>query len=104
MCSPMLEEMEQISPSHIHISTQILYGRNIEKQNEDNVILGRIADQLHLGEDHQVSVLGPAARGEHRGGIASDIADRLVKLCERDGKRIDHALFPKHCERVSQCR
>ena len=72
-----------------------LLGSALDQRGFQHQILGRIADQLHFREDDQVGPGGPGplARGEHRPGIAGNIADRLVQLGKRDGKRIDHGAF-----------
>ena len=67
-------------------------GGAFDQRGFEYQILGRIADQLHFGENDQIGPggLGPCAGGQHCGGITSDIADRLVQLGEGYGKRIDH--------------
>jgi hypothetical protein len=64
--------------------------RALDESGLEDQVLGRIADQLQLGKDDEVGALRLLTRGEHRGGVAGDVADRLVELGEGDLERIGH--------------
>ncbi len=53
-------------------------------------ILGRIARQAQLRQDHKVGPFCLLTRVEHAADIAGDVADRRIDLGQREGKRFGH--------------
>ena len=74
------------SASRSHLGGGALDQRGLQHQ-----VLGRIADQLHLGKDDQIA--GPGllrAPSSIAVGIAGEVADLLVELGKGDGELVGH--------------
>ena len=60
----------------------------LHERRPQHQILGRVSHQHQLGKDHEVGTEcgGVTAGAPHERGVAWDVADSGIQLCERDGE------------------